>query len=160
MLMEEQIKLAKGAVLGLLTQAYQKRYRVGVVVFSHEHAHVALQPTTSINRARNALQAVASGGGTPLAHGFHTALKLIRGERVRHPIDQPQLILITDGDPTFPLKSGADIKQECLELASQFPEKQIPVIVLATAEPGSFLEKIAVRLKAPLYKLSDVVIKQ
>ncbi len=78
MLVEEQMKLAKGAVLGLLTKAYQKRYRVGVVVFRDSRAEVALPPTTSIARARRALQAVATGGGTPLADGLHTVLRLIK----------------------------------------------------------------------------------
>ncbi len=52
MLVEEQMKLAKGAVLGLLTQVYQKRYRVGVITFSHEDAKIVLPPTSSITRAR------------------------------------------------------------------------------------------------------------
>ncbi len=157
MLLEEQMKLAKGAVLGLLTQAYQKRYRVGVIVFHHWHAREILPPTTSIARARQALQAVATGGGTPLADGLHTVLQVVRSERIRHPNDMPQLILVTDGKPSVPRTPGADLRQEVLELAGQFPARNIPAMVLSTAEPGKVLRELAVYLKAPLRKLRDVV---
>ena len=112
MVIEEQIKIAKGAVLGLLTRAYQKRYRVGVVIFRDVKAEVILPPTTSITRARQALQAVAAGGGTPLASGLQTVLRMVRSERIRHPNDLPQMILITDGNPSVTLKTGAVISKE------------------------------------------------
>ena len=157
MLVEEQIKLAKGAVLGLLTQAYQKRYRVGVIVFYNEQAKVILPPTTSIARARHELQAIATGGGTPLAHGFHTVLQTVHSERIRHPNDLQQMILITDGRPSVPLDPKANLRQEVLALAAKFPAKNIPSIVLATAEPGELLREIATRLRAPLRRLRDVI---
>jgi magnesium chelatase subunit D len=157
MLVEEQMKLAKGAVLGLLTQAYQKRYRVGVVVFHHWHAHEVLTPTTSITRARQALQAVATGGGTPLAEGLYTVLQVIRSESIRHPHDLPQLILVTDGKPSVSMNPKADMRQEVLDLASQFTRQHIPAIVLSTVEPGELLQELAAHLKAPLHKLKDVI---
>ena len=158
MIEEEQIKLAKGAVLGLLTKAYQKRYRVGVITFSDYHAKVALYPTGSISRAKKALQAVASGGGTPLADGLQTALKVIRSEHIRHPNDMPQMILVTDGRPSITLKKGADLREEVLSIASRFSSENIPSIVLSTAEPGEILSEIASTLNAPLRKLSDVIV--
>ena len=157
MLVEEQIKLAKGAVLGLLTQAYQKRYRVGVIVFHDWEAQVILSPTTSIARARHELQAVVTGGGTPLAHGLETVLQTVKTERVRHPNDQQQMILITDGRPSVSLRPSANIRDEVLSLAEKFPARNIPAIVLATAEPGALLREIALHLKAPLKKIRDVI---
>ena len=157
MLVEEQMKLAKGAVLGLLTQAYQKRYRVGVVAFHDWEAKVILPPTTSIARARHELQAVVTGGGTPLAHGLQTVLQTVHTERIRHPNDMQQMILITDGRPSVSLKPSANIRDEVLSLSEQFPARNIPAIVLATAEPGALLKEIALRMKAPLRKLRDVI---
>lgn len=157
MQVEEQMKLAKGAVLGLLTQAYQKRYRVGVTVFRDWSAKEILSPTSSITRAKQALQAVAVGGGTPLAHGFHTVLQVIRSERVRHPGDMPQLILVTDGRPSVAMESGRDLRDEVLEMARRIARQKVPAMVLSTAEPGSLLKEIALQMKAPLRKLSDVV---
>ncbi|RDG31908.1 VWA domain-containing protein [Oceanispirochaeta sp. M1] len=157
MLVEEQMKLAKGAVLGLLTQAYQKRYRVGVIVFHDWKAKVVLPPTSSIARARHALQAMASGGGTPLAHGLQIVLQTVHSERVRHPNDQQQMILLTDGRPSVSLDPTVNIREEVLSLADQFPARNIPAIVLATAEPGELLREIASHLKARLRKLTDVI---
>jgi Mg-chelatase subunit ChlD len=157
MLVEEQVKLAKGAVLGLLTQAYQKRYRVGVIVFHDWKARVVLPPTTSIARARHELQALATGGGTPLAHGLQTVLQTVRAERIRHPNDLQQMILVTDGRPSVSLEPSANIREEVLSLARPFPARNIPSMVLATAEPGDLLQEIAVQLKAPLRKIRDVI---
>ena len=157
MLVEEQMKIAKSAVLGLLTQAYQKRYRVGVIVFSDTRARVALPPTTSITRARRALQAVRTGGGTPLADGLHKALHMVRSEKIRHPNDMPQVILVTDGRPSIKMDLKADIREEVLSLARMFPQKAVPAIVLSTAEPGGIIREIAAAMKAPLRKLSDVI---
>ncbi len=157
MLVKEQIRMAKGAVLGLLTQAYQKRYRAGVVAFHAWEAKVVLPPTGSIARAKEALQAIATGGGTPLADGLNKVLQLLHGEKLRHPHDLPQMILITDGKPSIPMKTGANIRQEVLNLAVQFPRHHIPAMVLSTGEPGAFLKKLAAALKAPLRKIGDVI---
>ena len=157
MLVEEQMKIAKSAVLGLLTQAYQKRYRVGVIVFSDADAQVALPPTTSITRAKQALQAVRTGGGTPLADGLHKVLHMVRSEKIRHPNDIPQMILITDGRPSISIKPGADVKKEVLSIAEKFPQKKIPSIVLSTADKDGFIRDLASGLKAPLHRLKDVI---
>ncbi len=155
MLVKEQTKLAKGAVLGLLTQAYQKRYRAGVVVFRDNHAKEILPPTTSIARARAALQAVATGGGTPLAEGLETVLKVIRSENIRHPNDQCQMVLVTDGRPSVAINKNADLKEEVLSIAAKFSEKKIPSIVLASSESSGIIKEIADCLKAPLRKISS-----
>ncbi len=157
MIEEDQIKIAKGAVLGLLTKAYQKRYRVGVITFSNYHAKVALPPTTSITRAKKALQAVAAGGGTPLADGLKTALKVISSEHIRHPNDMPQMILVTDGRPSIKINPSEDLKDEVLKIAAEYKKQNIPSIVLTTLEPGGLINDVAVRLNAPIKKLSDVI---
>jgi Mg-chelatase subunit ChlD len=72
----------------------------------------------------------------------------------------PQLILVTDGKPSVPRIPRADLRQEVLELASQFPARNIPAMVLSTVEPGEVLRELAIHLKAPLRKLRDVVHRQ
>ena len=157
MILEEQMQLAKGAVLGLLTQAYQKRYRVGVTVFSDTKAEEILPPTTSITRAKQALQAVRTGGGTPLASGLKTVLHTVRSERIRHPNDMPQMILVTDGRPSIKMNPEEDLREEVLHMASKFRKQNIPSIVLTTAEPNSIIREIAENLNAPLKKISDLI---
>ena len=84
-------------------------------------------------------------------------LQTVRSEKIRHPGDQPQLILVTDGRPSISMEPRADIRREVLSLARRFPADRIPAMVLATAEPGGLLKEIALNLKAPLKKLTDVV---
>jgi magnesium chelatase subunit D len=61
------MEAAKGAVLGLLTDAYQRRDLVGLVAFRGEEAAVLLRPTGSVEVARARLVALPTGGRTPLA---------------------------------------------------------------------------------------------
>ncbi|MCP5514128.1 MAG: VWA domain-containing protein [Spirochaetales bacterium] len=159
MLVNEQMKLAKGAVLGLLTRAYQERHRVGVIVFRDYRADVVLPPTSSITLARNALQALAAGGGTPFAGGLQAVLRVVRSERIRHPNDIQQMILVTDGRPSITMQPGADMRQEVLHIARQFPARNIPSIVLVTEDTCDLIREVAGELKAPLRKISEVVLQ-
>ena len=59
----------KGVVLGLLTDAYQRRDRVALVTFRDDEAQLALAPTSSVERVAQALKELPTGGRTPLAQG-------------------------------------------------------------------------------------------
>ena len=52
----------KGAVLGLLLDAYRRRDRVALVTFRGAGAQVVLPPTGSVERAAAVLAALATGG--------------------------------------------------------------------------------------------------
>jgi magnesium chelatase subunit D len=67
----------KGAILGLLLDAYRRRDRVALVTFRGAGAEVVLAPTGSIERAAAVLGALATGGATPLAAGLHRAAELV-----------------------------------------------------------------------------------
>ena len=67
----------KGAVLGLLLDAYRRRDRVALVTFRGAGAQVVLPPTGSVERAAAVLGALATGGATPLAAGLHRAAELV-----------------------------------------------------------------------------------
>jgi len=93
-----RMKAAKGAVLALLTQAHLRRYRVAMVAFRDKSAQVLLPPTASLALARLRLQALPTGGATPLAAGLMKAWRLIRAERLKDPSIQPLMVVISDGD--------------------------------------------------------------
>jgi magnesium chelatase subunit D len=59
----------KGAIMSLLIDAYQKRDRVGLVVFQKEEAHLVLPPTSSVDLAQKLLKDIPVGGKTPLSAG-------------------------------------------------------------------------------------------
>jgi magnesium chelatase subunit D len=74
-----RMEVVKGAVLSLLRDAYQRRDRVGVIVFRGPAAELLMPPTDSVESAEHAMQALATGGRTPLAH----ALVLASGDPPR-----------------------------------------------------------------------------
>ena len=55
MAVAERMEATKGAILSLLTDAYQRRDRVGLIVFNKNDAHLVLPPTNSVQLARKAI---------------------------------------------------------------------------------------------------------
>ncbi len=93
----KRMAAAKGAILALLTDAYQRRDRVGLVSFRQAHAEVVLPLTSDVRRARAALTDLASGGRTPLAQGIEAARQSFSQEKRARPQSEPWLVLVTDG---------------------------------------------------------------
>ncbi len=88
---------AKGAVLSLLLDAYQRRDKVGLVSFRGAGAEVLLPPTCSVELAARRLATLPTGGRTPLAAGLARARGLLAAEAVRDPRRRPLLVVVTDG---------------------------------------------------------------
>ena len=109
----------KGAVLSLLLDAYQRRDKVGLVTFRGEGAEVALPPTGSVEVAAARLQALPTGGRTPLAAGLACAAEVLRRERLRDRRRRPLLVVVTDGRATAPRGSAtADARRAAAHLAA------------------------------------------
>ena len=87
----------KGAILGLLLDAYRRRDRVALITFRGADAQVVLAPTGSVERAAAVLGALATGGATPLAAGLHLAAELVTLERRRDPERRALVLAVTDG---------------------------------------------------------------
>src|SRR4028119_1735549 len=127
MVAETRMEAAKGAVLGLLLDAYQRRDRVALVTFRGDDAEVVLRPTGSVEVARARLTELPTGGPAPPAPGAPTPPppgpppaggegprprlpELPTGGRTplaagittalglaQHPGDRPLLVLVSDG---------------------------------------------------------------
>ena len=95
-----RMSAAKGAVLSLLLDAYQRRDKVGLVTFRGDGATLALPPTSSVEAAAARLSALPTGGRTPLAAGLLRAHEVLRTERLRDPRRRPLLVVVTDGRAT------------------------------------------------------------
>jgi len=126
----ERMKAAKGAVLGLLTAAYQNRDQVGLVAFRERQAQVLLRPTSSVLLAQQQLRRLPIGGATPFADGLWQAWQMIRSERQRQPNLQPLLVVVSDGEANVPLVAGADIFPELQGLARQIGRDRISSVVI------------------------------
>jgi magnesium chelatase subunit D len=95
-----RMEAAKGAVLSLLVDSYQRRDRVAVVTFAGEEARVALRPTGSVEVAQARLAELPTGGRTPLAAGLRSALEVARSALRVDPARRPILVVVTDGRAT------------------------------------------------------------
>ena len=117
---EERMSATKGAVLSLLLDAYQRRDRVGMVVFRKDTAELVLPPTNSVELAQKSLSVLPTGGRTPLAHGLSLGLDAIQDYMQRDKEVIPLLALVSDGRSNVPLNGGdpvADAKKIAREIA-------------------------------------------
>ncbi|MER5524392.1 putative cobaltochelatase [Streptomyces sp. NPDC002677] len=96
----QRMSAVKGAVLSLLLDAYQRRDKVGLVTFRGAAAEVALPPTSSVDAAAARLEALPTGGRTPLAAGLLKAHDVLRVERLRDPARRALVVVVTDGRAT------------------------------------------------------------
>jgi magnesium chelatase subunit D len=95
-----RMEAVKGAVLGLLVDAYQRRDRVALVAFRGDGAEVLLRATGSVEVARTRLADLPTGGRTPLAAGIDAALTVATSPANHGSGQRPLLVLVSDGRAT------------------------------------------------------------
>ena len=95
---QRRIEAAKGAVLSLLVDAYQRRDQVALVTVGGDGADVALRPTGSVEVARARLEGLAAGGRTDLAAGLRAALAVCSEGPASGRV--PLLVVVSDGRAT------------------------------------------------------------
>jgi magnesium chelatase subunit D len=99
---------AKGALGRVLQKAYLYRDKVALISFRGEKADVLLPPTRSIERAKDLIDSLPAGGGTPVATALVRALELAKYARIRK-MSQVIVVLITDGRANVPSRLLVDV---------------------------------------------------
>jgi len=158
MAVAERMSATKGAIMSLLTDAYQRRDRVGLIVFQKDRATLVMPPTNSVQLAQRALSNIPVGGKTPLSAGLQMAQDIIEKESILHPDVMPLLIVLTDGAGNVSLGNFSPL-EESHRIADQIAKKDITSIVInmesATYDQGLAAE-LSVHLNAPCLSISDL----
>jgi magnesium chelatase subunit D len=151
---------AKGAVMSLLLDAYQKRDRIALVAFRRTNGELLLPPTPSIELAGRLLADLPVGGRTPLSGGLIEASEVLRKEFLRRPEARPIVILVTDGKSNVAQGDRRPL-DEALSVAEKMGrDPRVKYIVVDTEEQGivrfGLAAPISQALGAKLFPIDDL----
>ncbi|MBG0784626.1 MAG: VWA domain-containing protein [Anaerolineaceae bacterium] len=158
MAVAERMAATKGAILSLLTDAYQRRDRVGLIVFQKDRATLVLPPTNSVLLAQRALADIPVGGKTPLSAGLTMAYQVLLREKTLHPDVLPLLLVLTDGAGNVALGSGSP-QVEAHKIADQIAMEDVRSVVINMEHEAfdqGLANALAEHLEAPCYTLADL----
>ncbi|MCS6774679.1 MAG: VWA domain-containing protein [Thermoflexales bacterium] len=144
MAVAERMAATKGAIMSLLTDAYQRRDRVGLIVFQKNSATLVLPPTSSVELAQKALRDIPVGGKTPLSAGLTLSLHVVRRERRLHPEVTPLLIILTDGAGNVSM-GNLPPQAEAHQIANLIRDERIRAVVI-NMEHAAFDQGLAFKL--------------
>lgn len=158
MAVAERMSATKGAILSLLTDAYQRRDRVGLIVFQKDRATLVLPPTNSVQLANRALVDIPVGGKTPLSAGLLLTYEVLQREQLLRPDVVPLVIMLTDGAGNVSM-STLPPQEEAHRIADLIAEEDIRCVVV-NMEHAAFdqglAQALADHLNAPCYTLSEI----
>jgi magnesium chelatase subunit D len=126
----QRMQSAKGAVLSMLMDSYQKRDKIGMVAFKGTEAEVILSPCTSVDLALSRLQALPTGGKTPLCAGLSRGLQLLHSELKKDEETKTMMVLISDGRANVGM--GGKIREELMEISEQSKQLGVQTLVIDT----------------------------
>ncbi len=126
----QRMESAKGAVLSLLMDSYQKRDKIGMVAFKGKEAELILPPCSSVDLALSRLRELPTGGKTPLCAGLSRGLQILQGELGKDEETKTMMVLISDGRANVGM--GGKIKDELMQVSEQTRQLGVHTIVIDT----------------------------
>lgn len=154
----ERMIATKGAIMSLLVDAYQKRDRVGLIVFQKEDARLILPPTSSVDLAQKALKDIPVGGKTPLSAGLLLAHQVLVRERARDREVMPLMIIVTDGAGNVAM-TDMPPQEEALRIATMVHKSDLRTVVINTEHEAfdrGLAQGLADTLGGPCYTLKQL----
>lgn len=158
MAVAERMEATKGAIFALLTDAYQRRDRVGLITFQKDRALLVLPPTRSVELAHKVLRNIPVGGKTPLSAGLLLAYEVVKRERLVHPEINPLLVILTDGAANVAMGLGSPL-EEAYRIARQIASEGIRSVVINMEHPDfdqGMAQRLAEHLRAACLSLPEL----
>lgn len=155
---KKRMSAVKGAVVSLLTDAYQKRDKVGLIAFRKKEAEVLLNITRSVDLAQKSLKTLPTGGKTPLSAGLIKGYEILKGEKKRDAETLPVIVLVSDGRTNVAINNKEPF-DEAIKWAKKIAAEGIQSIVIDTEQDFIKLglaREIAEAMNARYYKLEEL----
>ena len=143
-----RMNASKGAALSILEDSYKSRDEVCIIPFRGDEAEVLLPPSRSISMARNRLDTMPCGGGSPLAHGLSVAARTGINAMSSGDVSRVTVVCLTDGranvplgksmqDPEFlspdaPKMNNEDLQSEVYDMAKLMTSNGMSLLVIDT----------------------------
>lgn len=159
MAVAERMAAAKGAILSLLNDAYQRRDRVGLIAFQKDQANLILPPTNSVTLAERALEDIPVGGKTPLSAGLRMTYEVVMHEKLTHPEVLPLVILLTDGAANVAMGEKLSPLEESYQIARMMAEEKIHSVVINLEQEGKsegLAQTLAKQMDAVFYEIDEL----
>lgn len=155
---KKRMATVKGAIVSLLTDAYQKRDRVGLVAFRKKEAEVLLNVTRSVDMAQKSLQDLPTGGKTPLADGLLKGYELIKNEMRKNQDVLPIMVVVSDGRTNVGTP-GQDPFKEAVAVGRKIAFEGVQTIVVDTE--ADFIKlglarDLAANMSAQYYRIEEL----
>ena len=169
-----RMNAAKGAALSLLNDAYQSRDMVSITPFRGDEAEVLLPPSRSTAMARNRLDTMPCGGGSPLAHGLSLAARVGINQMSSGDVGRVMVVCLTDGRANISLKkstgdpeyigpeaikpSNEELEEEVNDMAAKIYGAGMSLLVIDTENKfvsSGMAEKLAQKACGKYYYLPN-----
>jgi magnesium chelatase subunit D len=129
-----------------------------VISFRGDQSEVVVPPTRNVAIVQEKLNAIPTGGRTPLTAALKMVAKVV-SQYSPTQYGEPLVILMCDGKANVPVDENADVWKECLQVASELADKAVPFIV-ADTEVGrvrfSRAKELADKLEADYVMLDQL----
>ena len=156
---QQRMVAAKGAVISLLMDAYQRRDRVAMIAFRGTQSEVVLPPTGSPKLAQQRLDNLPTGGRTPLAQALADAQRLIKQQKLRSPDTPPLLTIVSDCRANVGMSGSGDPYDDALRICEELRQEKVHSIVLDPAPRSNrfgLVERIADALDGEYIPLNEL----
>lgn len=155
---KRRMSTVKGSILSILLDTYQKRDKVGLVIFRDDDAELLMYPTSNFSYFKRLIDEFPTGGKTPLSKGLSLSYKVLLMDKNQNNEENQILVIITDGKANV---SSSNLKPfEDLKIITEVIKESKISSVVIDSEEGlvrlGFAKKLAEMIGAKYLTLDEI----